>query len=50
MTWVVSRKTKTKRGYGYYNRVYFNTWQEARVHQQDLFEKGHTVVMWEEKL
>lgn len=50
MTWIVERRKQTRRGYWHYNKTRFDTWQEARVHQQNLFEKGQTVVMWEEKL
>ena len=48
MVWVVAKKTKTKRGYRFYQKRSFDTWQNARIHQQDLFNKGVNAEMWEE--
>ncbi len=37
MVWIVAKKTKTKRGYRFYQKRSFDTWQKARIYQQDLF-------------
>ncbi|HEL1894172.1 TPA: hypothetical protein TX926_000578 [Streptococcus suis] len=49
MTWVVAKKTKTKKGYRLYRKRCFDSWQEARVYQQDLWNQGIHAEMWEEK-
>ncbi|MFM0817352.1 hypothetical protein [Streptococcus suis] len=48
MVWVVAKKNKRGRRKYHYKKS-FNTWQEARVYQQDLFNKGVNTEMWEEK-
>ncbi|WP_449458410.1 hypothetical protein [Streptococcus suis] len=48
MVWIVAKKTKTKRGYRFYQKRSFDTWQKARIYQQDLFNKGVVAEMWEE--
>lgn len=49
MVWVVAKRTKTKRGQRLYKKQFFATWQEARVYQMELWEKGYAMEMWEEK-
>ncbi|WP_153309685.1 hypothetical protein [Streptococcus suis] len=49
MVWIVAKKTKTKRGYRCYQKRSFDTWQKARIYQQDLFNKGINAEMWEER-
>lgn len=48
MVWVVAKKNKRGRRKYHYKKS-FDTWQEARVYQQDLFYKGIIPEMWEEK-
>ena len=49
MVWVVAKKTKTKRGYRFYQKRSFDTWQNARIYQQDLWNKGIMAEMWEDR-
>ncbi|VTT17434.1 hypothetical protein [Streptococcus ictaluri] len=49
MVWVVAKRVKTKRGHRTYVKRYFDNWQEARVYQQDMFEKGCPLIIREEK-
>lgn len=46
--WVVAKKTKTSRGCRHYHKRHFDNWQEARVYQQDLWNKEIRAEMWEE--
>jgi hypothetical protein len=48
MVWIVAKKVKTKKGQRLYRKRCFDNWREARVYQQDMFEKGHVMAMWEE--
>lgn len=48
MVWVVAKKNKRGRRKYHYKKS-FDTWQEARVYQQDLFYKGIIAEMWEER-
>lgn len=48
MVWVVAKKNKRGRRKYHYKKC-FDNWQEARVYQQDLFNKGINAEMWEEK-
>lgn len=48
MVWVVAKKNKRGRRKYHYKKS-FDTWQEARVYQQDLFYKGIIAEMWKEK-
>lgn len=47
MAWVVARKTMTKRGPRLYKKRSFDSWQAARIYQQDLWNKGVLAEMWE---
>ena len=49
MVWVVAKINKKSRGRKYHHKKCFNNWQEARVYQQDLWNKGITAEMWEER-
>lgn len=40
MVWIVAKINKKGRGRKYHYKKSFNNWQEARVYQQDLFNKG----------
>ncbi|HEM5914749.1 TPA: hypothetical protein U2A93_000747 [Streptococcus suis] len=48
MVWIVAKKNKRGRRKYHYKKS-FDTLQEARVYQQDLFYKGIIAEMWEEK-
>ncbi len=48
MVWIVAKKNKCGRRKYHYKKS-FDTWQEARVYQQDLFYKGIIAKMWEER-
>ena len=50
MVWVVAKINKKGRGrkYYYYKKI-FETWQNARIYQQDLFNKGVNAEMWEDR-
>lgn len=48
MVWIVAKKNKRGRRKYHYKRS-FDTWQEARVYQQDLWNKGIVAEMWEER-
>ncbi len=49
MVWIVARINKKGRGRKHYHKKIFETWQNARIYQQDLFNKGVNAEMWEEK-
>ena len=49
MVWVVAKINKKGRGRKYYYKKTFETWQNARIYQQDLWNKGIMAEMWEEK-
>lgn len=49
MVWVVAKINKKDRGRKFYHKKHFDTWQEARIYQQDLFFKGINAEMWEER-
>lgn len=48
MVWIVVKKNKRDRRKYHYKKS-FDTWQEARVYQQDLWNKGIVAEMWEER-
>lgn len=48
MVWIVAKKNKKDRGRKYHHKKCFNNWQEARIYQQDLWNKGIVAEMWEE--
>ncbi|MDN2966447.1 hypothetical protein PCO09_00555 [Streptococcus suis] len=50
MVWIVAKINKKSRGRKHHYKRSFDTWQEARVYQQDLWNKGITAEMWEEKI
>lgn len=49
MVWIVAKINKKGRGRKYHYKKSFNNWQEARVYQQDLFNKGINAEMWEDR-
>ena len=49
MVLVVAKINKKGRGRKYYYKKIFETWQNARIYQQDLFNKGVNAEMWEER-
>ncbi|HEM4323025.1 TPA: hypothetical protein U1X88_002046 [Streptococcus suis] len=49
MVWIVAKINKKSRGRKFYYKKHFDTWQEARIYQQDLFNKGINAEMWEER-
>ena len=49
MVWVVAKINKKGRGRKHYYKKIFETWQNARIYQQDLWNKGITSEMWEER-
>ena len=49
MVWIVAKINKKGRGRKYYYKKTFETWQNARIYQQDLWNKGIMAEMWEEK-
>ena len=49
MVWIVAKINKKSRGRKYHYKKSFDTWQEARVYQQDLWNKGIVAEMWEER-
>lgn len=49
MVWVVAKINKKGRGRKYYYKKIFETWQNAIIYQQDLWNKGITAEMWEER-
>ena len=49
MVWVVAKINKKGRCRKYYYKKTFETWQNARIYQQDLFNKGVNAEMWEER-
>lgn len=49
MVWVVAKINKKSRGRKYHYKKSFDTWQKARIYQQDLWNMGITAEMWEEK-
>lgn len=48
MVWIVAKKNKCGRRKYHYNKC-FDSWQVARIYQQDLWNKGINAEMWEEK-
>ena len=49
MVWIVAKINKKVRGRKHYYKKIFDTWQKARIYQQDLFNEGVNAEMWEEK-
>ncbi len=49
MVWIVAKINKKGRGRKHYYKKIFDTWQKARIYQQDLFNKGINAEMWEER-
>ena len=49
MVWIVAKINKKGRGRKHYHKKIFDTWQKARIYQQDLWNKGITAEMWEER-
>lgn len=49
MVWIVAKINKKGRGRKHYYKKTFETWQKARIYQQDLWNKGIMAEMWEEK-
>lgn len=49
MVFVVAKINKKGRGRKYYYKKIFETWQNARIYQQDLFNKCVNAEMWEER-
>ena len=49
MVWVVAKINKKGRGRKYYYKKTFETWQNARIYQQDLWNNGIMAEMWEER-
>ena len=49
MVWVVAKVNRKGRGRKHHYKKYFDLWQQARVYQQDLWNKGITAEMWEER-
>ncbi|HFU4486196.1 TPA: hypothetical protein ACGPAZ_000340 [Streptococcus suis] len=49
MVWIVAKINKKGRGRKHYYKKIFDTWQKARIYQQDLFNKGVNAEMLEEK-
>ena len=49
MVWIVAKINKKGRGRKYYYKKIFETWQNARIYQQDLWNKGIMAEMWEDK-
>ena len=47
MVWIVAKINKKVRGRKYYYKKTFETWQNARIYQQDLWNKGIMAEMWE---
>ncbi|MFM0900597.1 hypothetical protein P7J55_10125 [Streptococcus suis] len=47
MVWIVAKKNKRGRRKYHYKKC-FDSWQVARVYQQDLWNKGINAEMWEE--
>ncbi|HGA1233923.1 TPA: hypothetical protein ACIRGU_000159 [Streptococcus suis] len=45
----MAKINKKGRGRKHHYKKIFDTWQEARVYQQDLFNKGINAEMWEER-
>lgn len=48
MVWIVAKISKKSRGRKYHYKKSFNNWQEARIYQQDLWNKGIVAEMREE--
>lgn len=48
MVWIVAKINKKSRGRKYHYKKCFDSWQKARIYQQDLWNKGITAEMWEE--
>ncbi|HEM3616801.1 TPA: hypothetical protein U1C21_001358 [Streptococcus suis] len=49
MVWIVAKINKKGRGRKHYYKKTFETWQNARIYQQDLWNKGIMAEMWEER-
>lgn len=49
MVWIVAKRVRTKKGHRLYKKKSFKTWQEARIYQQDMFEKGVLLMLLEER-
>ncbi len=49
MVWMVAKINKKVRGRKYYYKKTFETWQNARIYQQDLWNKGIMAEMWKER-
>ena len=49
MVWIVAKINKKGRGRKYYYKKIFETWQNARIYQQDLWNKGIMAEMWEDR-
>ncbi|HFI0468763.1 TPA: hypothetical protein ACGO5G_001184 [Streptococcus suis] len=49
MVWVVAKVNKKGRGRKHYYKKCFDSWQVARIYQQDLWNKGINAEMWEER-
>ena len=49
MVWVVAKKAKTNFGTILCKKRCFESWQAARVYQQDLWNQGVIADMWEER-
>ena len=49
MVWIVAKINKKGRGRTYYYKKIFESWQNARIYQQDLFNKGVNAEMWEDR-
>ena len=49
MVRIVAKINKKVRGRKYYYKKTFETWQNARIYQQDFWNKGIMAEMWEER-
>lgn len=49
MVWIVAKINKKSRGRKYHYKKCFDSWQVARIYQQDLWNKGVNAEMWEER-
>ena len=49
MVWIVAKINKKGRGRKYYFKKTFDTWQKAKIYQQDLWNKGIMAEMWEDR-
>ena len=49
MVWILAKINKKVLVRKYYYKKIFETWQNARIYQQDLFNKGVNAEMWEER-